>query len=107
MSTNASLSDLHKAPSSIDTWVALGDSSVRFNSIAVSGQKSDSSYNAGDLFVRVKNGVGSYTVSPGFTYALDAPDGTYLNASQIEVKIETAGDGAFAQYTAATLYSGS
>lgn len=105
MATNATLSDLHKAPSSIDTWVALGDSSVRFSSIAITGQKSDSSYNAGNLFLRRKDGTGFYTLAPGFPFALDAPPGTYLNASQIEVKIETSGDGAFAMYAAATLYS--
>lgn len=106
MSTNATLSDLHKAPSAIDTWVALGDSSVRFNSIAITGQKADSTFNSGDLKVRRLDGVGFYTLGPGFSISISAPPGTYLNAAQIEVSIETAGDGAFALYTAATLYSG-
>lgn len=106
MSTNATLSDFHTEPAAEDTWEDLGADTIRFNSIAITGLTADSAYNTGNLYLRRKNGTGFYTVEPGFTWSMDAPPGTYLNAAQFEVKVDTAGDGAFAFLASATIYTG-
>jgi hypothetical protein len=106
MPTTATPVDFFKVPDSAETWTALGASTVKFNSITLSGYKSAGVANTGNIRFRPSNGSGYVTIEPENDYTVTAPSGTFYRASQFELYSETAADGLYAIYSSAVVYDG-
>ena len=106
MSTQATFADFYKTSTTPGTAVALGLSTVTFNKLTLSGYKSAGTANTGSVYYRPVDGTGWITLPSGADAVVPIPEGCFLRASQIEIDVDTSGDGVYAQYVSAVVYEG-
>lgn len=111
MAITATPGDFFSVPEFAETWTPLGDGSVRFTTITLSGYKSvdedgEPQANTGNVRIRPTGALGAVNIWPEAEYVITAPPGSFYRTSQFEVYSEEEGDGVYAIYGAATVYDG-
>lgn len=102
----ATPADFFILPASADTWTDLGASTVRFNTMTVSGYKASGTANTGNVRLRPTSGEGYIIIEPETDYVITAPQGSFYRANQFQVYAEESGDGLYCIYSSAIVYEG-
>jgi hypothetical protein len=102
----ATIADFFKTSTTPGTAVALGASTIQFQSVTFLGYKSAGVANVGNVKVRPVGGEGWVIVAPQTDWSLPVPRGTFFNAAQFEIDVDNSGDGVYVLYGSAVVYAG-